>query len=1095
MTVIRLQYLEYGKPFGPAGATGFDILASSDEEFGKLLNVLREELKYPDKTAFHLDTGRFTVIMLAVNKPLLDGYLFVQIQSRKEDEIINIQEAIPDQLNDSSKRKPLARYFSQVHYTFLPPGIMDSVLANKSQIIVQLIESAAHLEEYGSGNAISSYRLKDYYTRSGEGYQTTYTGALAIIPDDSPQKPFGSGVEIAELIANALINLYEDKKPQTPRLAIRIANEVKDQQHWSVHNKALITQLVQHYVYPRLGPLTFAFDHVTERVVNLILTDGSSTIAGQYDKMLSVEEMRNYTAGKFDYIGMAKRIGEETLYKPRLFNLLQIQAFSIEEVFKIHNILAKGLEYSDRAEAVRLLSRYFSQPSSEAELNVALSCLKTEELKGVLANPSLEESACLLILNYSGRFCDWNIRCFWQYYLAIPVERQNRDLFIAALHTAIKASRAQDMSVIPEDRQLQLLHFLLNHRIELGEPSSSTVRFADPDGPGPTVIEALLMNDVPLGKQVLEGELTNQPALLEEVLAAILEPGDLMLLEWLLLQQGASISERQFVEALLQLFEKEVLSSQNLDVLLRLLNAYNESSRSSRDSGVRVLTSVHRSKRFPVLRHKLLELAQGNAQLAEFLFFDEIIHEKTFEPFSEYLGSIQARLDPALIQATCTDRFQYLILDPSKRPENFSIERICEKNPTCETLVFRFRVQNDSQLSAKDIEEQINKIDTDGFAKQRLDILLRENPDSDVIRQISPGSAVKWLQREKRSSLRAILSELELLDDDFVDYFLGRELGYSNPTKLFDLASKWYERPVTEHDLPRTYSYLSALHELAGLSKQPTRLTQDLVRLLAQQITWDRISANSVNMLVEQLVLLKQENSGAPCQHITRELENCLNHEELFMRYLEHSVGFRNYDLLKACDWWVSTILPNAKPPERLRRFLETGKRLKSITVSISVSRPLIDLLAGNETWSSLEKERDRNLVSHIINLAKHDPNGEMGRRSAQLVQQLLDSIVSVQDLELIPTEQLEHLRSLTAEDSDVQRLIEARLSPPGRSVGNIPETGRPDGGPTRPNTHQSSNDQQPPREGQLVFYIVIVMMVVVIILLAAAIILVRFVL
>lgn len=329
---MQIRYIEYGKVFltTSRGALEYTALDRSDNELIKktksfYLDEIATFNKKPDSQFFENSVNKKITIALI---PWDDSnYLFMQLQQRGEDEFVGL-----------SDTRETRRIFNQARFVFISRNEITSRLPNKVGLVSSLI--------YENPKYPGQKKLQDYiYPQHGKTFQKDIEeGKILPIPDD-----FNT-----EFLAGVVNTLFEGSRPNKEVKGIRLPRLTKSlfiTSALDLDKKIHLFDIIQYWIYPALGVISFASDYVMNRQVSLfVCQEFYSTDQVDNDRVFDENTLRNI---QFDgYFNAVSSLSKNELYHDTLIYYLRIDLtpkiavtifrlietafpFPIEEVIKI----------------------------------------------------------------------------------------------------------------------------------------------------------------------------------------------------------------------------------------------------------------------------------------------------------------------------------------------------------------------------------------------------------------------------------------------------------------------------------------------------------------------------------------------------------------------------------------------------------------------------------------------------------------------------------------------------------------------------------------------------------------------------------------
>ncbi len=249
---MQIRYIEYGKVFltTSRGAMEYTALDRSDNELVKntksfYLHEIATFNKKSDSQSIESPVNKKISIALI---PWDDSnYLFMQLQQRGEDEFVGI-----------SDTRETQRLFNQARFVFISQKEITSRLPNKVGLVSSLI--------YENPKYPGQKKLQDYiYPQRGNTLQKDIEEAKILpIPDDYN----------TEFLAGVVNTLFEGSRPRKEVKGIllpRLPKSLFITAAIDLDKKIHLFDIIQYWIYPALGIISFASDYVMNRQVSLFV--------------------------------------------------------------------------------------------------------------------------------------------------------------------------------------------------------------------------------------------------------------------------------------------------------------------------------------------------------------------------------------------------------------------------------------------------------------------------------------------------------------------------------------------------------------------------------------------------------------------------------------------------------------------------------------------------------------------------------------------------------------------------------------------------------------------------------------------------------
>lgn len=337
---MNIRFVEYGKRFVRHGTTDFVVLAASDQDIIKNLGYFRSILKYPSRTSFNNNLGSVSVTLLAFN----EGFLFVQLQNRREDELSG---------SESQMRRP----FNQIRFSFLSRDDLLELFSKGKAVYTSLL--------FSDPNKKTQFLLSDYADEKvSESVLRSDSGILMSTRQDLIHRyetvQFHNDVET---ITDTLATYLKNGKNSLVDDAVNIILKHLPQDE-SLLYKLVLLQEAQHYLFPFRQLITFALDNVTEQ--NVVIRFYDSDYVG------TTKSSQKPTSPP-DSIGyyQAIKLLEDYLYEDNLARYIKSKLISMDDLVKLYP-LTKGKSKFQSVEHTALLLKYYplllNDPTKEKDI-------------------------------------------------------------------------------------------------------------------------------------------------------------------------------------------------------------------------------------------------------------------------------------------------------------------------------------------------------------------------------------------------------------------------------------------------------------------------------------------------------------------------------------------------------------------------------------------------------------------------------------------------------------------------------------------------------------------------------------------------------
>ena len=329
---MSIRFVEYGKRFIPYGTTDFVTLASSDNDIEKNVDYFRRSvLLFPSNTTFNDNIGNVSAALLGFT----EGYLFVQIQSRREDEC-------------SGAESQMRRLFNQIRFSYLSRETLLDHFIRGDAVFTSLLYN-----DPAKNKASQPFRLPDYGWKSedtlvwSESNETDFFwGKRHTVEKELEQYQFHLDVE---LLTNLLhYHLTVDHKRHREvfwksDLDERVPKELE------LYYKLAVLQEAQALLFPYGFIITFTLDHVTEQSVFLRLYNPKAS--------LSMDLEKSYQTPQENYYRTMKAL-ETYIFEKNFSRYVKSIGLNMKDLILLYP-LTKGQSTVKETEVTNLIRKHF----------------------------------------------------------------------------------------------------------------------------------------------------------------------------------------------------------------------------------------------------------------------------------------------------------------------------------------------------------------------------------------------------------------------------------------------------------------------------------------------------------------------------------------------------------------------------------------------------------------------------------------------------------------------------------------------------------------------------------------------------------------
>ncbi len=298
---MRIRFIEYGKVFltSGGGALDYSELDRSDNEI--ISNTKNFYLK--EVATFIVNKNENLLIkdgMVSVAFFPWDNvhYLFMQVERKRENWFIDTQNFTPN----------TQRSFNQARFVFINK---KDIKPNKFGITSSLVyENPA----YSGGKRLPNYVDPD-------------RGRIKAIAIEEKAVPHCTNSLTRKFLEKIIDALYSESRPRSRNVnstaESRTPKSLFIETDISLEEKIRFFDEIQYWLYPALGLITFASDYITDRHVNLFLSNGHFP-EGQIEKERILDEGMLHEKNFVDYFDSVCGLPENDLYHNTLEYYLRL---------------------------------------------------------------------------------------------------------------------------------------------------------------------------------------------------------------------------------------------------------------------------------------------------------------------------------------------------------------------------------------------------------------------------------------------------------------------------------------------------------------------------------------------------------------------------------------------------------------------------------------------------------------------------------------------------------------------------------------------------------------------------------------------------
>lgn len=460
---MNFRYVEYGKIFlnTSRGALEYCPLNRSDNEIvANTKNFyLHEVATFGTKTetsSLDRTNNKVTFAFMPWDEA---HYIFMQLQQRKEDEFVD-----KDKFASGTQRS-----FNQSRFTFI----------NKKDIDPRSFGLATTLI-FENPKYPGKKKLLDYiYPHQGEVKEVVIEKKHVTQQESYPED---------QLLAGAIDLLFNTSSPGVVtkgKLQHRTSKPVFIKTKINLEEKIRFFDKLQYWLYPALGIITFASEYITNREVNITLSDNYSK---RVDKERSYSE-NELSSNKFgSYFSAVRKLFEEELYHKTFEHYIRTD-LDPEQVVKIFRLIEKESDFTIQEE-LEIIENCISQIRDEDLTKIVQKQFnkheKLNELTGLLSKaPTIKRKVLLReILSETQK----KLAKYYVFHLAaltgLSKDSQDTNDIRELLYDAIIHSSSESLDLVQEnDRNVLYQELILtDFTLKKGENTSeysSNLHFSD----------------------------------------------------------------------------------------------------------------------------------------------------------------------------------------------------------------------------------------------------------------------------------------------------------------------------------------------------------------------------------------------------------------------------------------------------------------------------------------------------------------------------------------------------------------------------------------------------------------------------------------
>ena len=342
---MQIRYVEFGKRFIPYGSSDFIVLSSSDREIEKNVDYFRRAvLQFPKSTIFNDRIGNVSLAL--VRFP--EGFLFVQVQSRREDEV-KIDEIEPT----------MHRPFTQIRFSYLSSENLIQLFSSDIGVYTSLLyNNPANNQKH------LPFRLADYgwFDRNGNPLEGKNEWKNRVsVEDELTKYSFHTYVEKLVNLINKRLQTHKDNKKGIALYLTKDFNK-KFTENFDLYYRLALLQTAQLSLYPRYGLITFAFDYITEQETTLkFYTEDMAQKEGfAFPPLTDVDQfVENY----YESVNRVKKF----VFEPKLRTYFSEAPNNLSNVINLYRLIKREINLNEK-DIISLIRNHFRLLTS-SEIN------------------------------------------------------------------------------------------------------------------------------------------------------------------------------------------------------------------------------------------------------------------------------------------------------------------------------------------------------------------------------------------------------------------------------------------------------------------------------------------------------------------------------------------------------------------------------------------------------------------------------------------------------------------------------------------------------------------------------------------------------
>jgi hypothetical protein len=323
------KYAEYGKIFrrDSRGANEYAVLDRSDDEFASAIQAfyLNEIALFGEKNnspfaSRQLEPGNVSVALIPWDNT---GYLYLQVQRRREDEFV-----------EKNVKPRTKRFFNQARFTYLSNEDIRMFFRQKVSLYSGLL--------YQNPETPNGYRLENYV----EPRRGSIREREIAYQDISVRQ--ANHALLADIV-NAIYGAYNQQPIVDSKALSRLSQPLTlIKSDLSLAEKLQLIDAVQYLLFPLLGVITFALDYITDRPVLLHLYD-EPLVGGQAASSTILTETDVTDFPVENYFGAIEALPSEEIYHDTLAGYLR-EDLPPETSVRLFKLIETKFSFSDKEE-------------------------------------------------------------------------------------------------------------------------------------------------------------------------------------------------------------------------------------------------------------------------------------------------------------------------------------------------------------------------------------------------------------------------------------------------------------------------------------------------------------------------------------------------------------------------------------------------------------------------------------------------------------------------------------------------------------------------------------------------------------------------